>query len=1177
MKRVLIALAVFCLVVVGALAAVPLFVSTQWVRETVVSQLSRATGLAITIDGPVGLRAFPTIGLSAGSVRVRAPDGADVMSLTTLRTDLALIPLLSGSVRINEILLSGLHVALIRKEDGSITLPGLPTPTGSTETVDTGGSDSDGLADLVAILERLSVDRFDIRDGVVVVEDAGSGLRETIDKVAFRLRLPGLDENASAEGSLSYRGKPVSFSAKIGTPRTLTSTAPTLLDISVDEGPVTGAITGTVILADLMSFDGKIALASKDLAGAIEWATGSPADVPLGSVAIDARAVMTPIAIALTDLAAQIGDTTITGALSLPTATEVPKIQGRLAADRIDLAEFLPKGSSETAPKSGDTPIDLGPLRSVDADLTLTLGALETDDLTLENLSARVLLDKGVLQVEVPKVGIGGGAIALTARARDDAGTASVDGHVTIGELPLATLLAFAPVPYDASGTLVADVAFKAGGTTTETLIAGATAEGTLGLRNGTISGLPLAEAVPDDRTAGTLDAIGLDARFAGTDGPVTLSGGFTWRGERFAIEGRTGAPGVLLSGAPTDLSVRLSSSRVSTSYAGTVTTTGAASGRVGLATPSLRGLLAWLNRPIGAGGGLEATSVEGVLAATASSVSLSEAALSLDESTARGNVSVALSGKRPVVKADLAFDRLDLTPYLSGGSGDAPAAASGDAGWSREPLDLSGLRAADASLSLTAQTITVDAFKTGAATLGVTLDDGTLDALLSRFELYSGSGTGRVTLTDSRGATTKATFSLDGVDVHQLLKDAAGFGALAGAGQIALDLTGAGKSTYALVRSLDGSASFAIHNGAILGINIPRMVRSLSTSILNGWQSDPAEKTDFTAFGSSFQISDGVASTSDLSLIGPLVRLSGEGSADLADKTLNFRVDPRVVASLQGQGSESDMKGLGVPIMITGSWSGPKIYPDIKGILQNPQAALEQLKSISGQFGDLASLDQLGGTGAIVGKLASGDTKGAIGSLIDQQLGQLGGGQATSGGDLKSALASMVQQQVSGTGATAGTGGGSSGAAKDLIGSAIGQLAGGLAGAAPKAEPVPTTPVPAAEAPAPTATLPAPTPPVTPDTTQVVTQAIGGLVGQPQSPGGQQAQQVVGGLVGGLLGQAAQQNPDAGSAVAVLGGLLGGGRQPQPAPQAVPQAAAPQPVAITATTTVTPRPNPRR
>ncbi|WP_018700591.1 AsmA family protein [Amorphus coralli] len=1182
MKRVLIALAGFCVLVVAALMALPLFVSTQWVRQTVVDQISQATGLAISIDGPVGLRAFPTVALSADAVRVRAPDGADVMSLETLRADLALIPLLSGYVTVNEIVLDGLNVALVRLEDGSITLPGLAGRTAATDAPANGGEETDPLA----MLERLSVGRFSVQNGLVVLEDVASGVRETASDVALEIRLPGVDQPAHAEGSLVFRGRALAVQADIETPQTLARTAPTAVSLEIADGPVTGSIVGTAILADSVSFDGTLSLASANLSDAVAWASGSAPGVAIGEMSLEATAVMNPLALALTDIAGSINGTAFTGEITLPTATEVPQVRGRIAADRIDVARFLPE-QAETEAQSGqadDGAVDLSALSSVDADLTLTVRELVAPEITLSGLTARALLQNGVLQLDVPQVGFGGGSVAFSARAFDENGTAVAAGTATVADMPLATLLAFAPAPYEASGQVFADVGFNTRGTTTDALLLNAYAEGSLGLRGGRISGLPLAEAVPGDASAGTLDQVSVNARFAGADQPVSLDGGFVWRGERFSLSGTSGPPGVLLSGAPSALKASLQSPRVATSYDGTISLSGAANGRVGLSTPSLRDLMAWLERPLGEGNGLQTVSIEGTFSATQTGVAVSDTVFAVDRSTGRGSGSVALDGAKPVIQADLAFDTLDLTPYLSGGTTDAQPAAGGSSGWSREPLDLSVLDMLDATLSMTTGSIVIDTLKTGTAILGVTLRGGNLDARLSRFDLYSGTGTGQVVLANDNGATTKADFTMEGVDVHRLFKDAAGFGALAGTGHVALSVAGAGDSVYALVDSLDGTASLQIADGAIMGINIPRMLRSLTSSILSGWQSDPGQKTDFTAFGATFQITDGVAATDDLSLIGPLVRMTGTGNADLAEKTLSFRVDPRLVANLEGQGSEAETTGLGVPIVIEGAWSGPRIYPDIQGILQDPQAALQQLQSL-GNLGDIANIDGLGNAAGVVGQLASGDTQGAIGSLIDQQLGQISGGDGSgSGNSLQQALASAAQQQLGGA-----TGGTSGGTANDVLGTAIGGLVGGLAGGQNQSapDPVQTQPVAPAEAPAPSETLPAPAPAPVPDTAQVVSGVIGGLLGQQPAASApaqatQQAQpqqqaptteQAIGGLVGGLLGQAAGQSAQSGNAAALLGQAFGGRQQQQ---QAAP-AAAPQQPAPVVTIDVIPKPNPRR
>jgi AsmA protein len=66
-----------------------------------------------------------------------------------------------------------------------------------------------------------------------------------------------------------------------------------------------------------------------------------------------------------------------------------------------------------------------------------------------------------------------------------------------------------------------------------------------------------------------------------------------------------------------------------------------------------------------------------------------------------------------------------------------------------------------------------------------------------------------------------------------------------------------------------------------------------------------------------------------------PLVRVLAAGDADLVDETLDFRVEPKFVGTLKGQGDTVQRSGLMVPVLVTGTFSSPKFRPDLKGMLK--------------------------------------------------------------------------------------------------------------------------------------------------------------------------------------------------------------------------------------------------
>ena len=58
-------------------------------------------------------------------------------------------------------------------------------------------------------------------------------------------------------------------------------------------------------------------------------------------------------------------------------------------------------------------------------------------------------------------------------------------------------------------------------------------------------------------------------------------------------------------------------------------------------------------------------------------------------------------------------------------------------------------------------------------------------------------------------------------------------------------------------------------------------------------------------------------------------------GKADLVKETLDFRVEPKFVGTLKGQGDTKQRAGITIPVLITGSFSSPEFRPDLKGLFQ--------------------------------------------------------------------------------------------------------------------------------------------------------------------------------------------------------------------------------------------------
>ena len=179
---------------------------------------------------------------------------------------------------------------------------------------------------------------------------------------------------------------------------------------------------------------------------------------------------------------------------------------------------------------------------------------------------------------------------------------------------------------------------------------------------------------------------------------------------------------------------------------------------------------------------------------------------------------------------------------------------------------------------------------------------------------------------------------------------------------------------------NLDGTVFAVFRDGAIRGLNVAQMIRSLTSGTLSGWQENKQQATDLTQLSASFRIELGKATTSDINLVGPLVRVTGGGTVDLGEKSLALRVEPKLVMTTEGQGRATDPVGLGIPVAIDGPWDEPRIYPDIAGILDNPDAAYARLKEMGkGLFGPNGALGGLG-SNLPNGNPPNGNVTGRIG-----------------------------------------------------------------------------------------------------------------------------------------------------------------------------------------------------
>lgn len=419
-----------------------------------------------------------------------------------------------------------------------------------------------------------------------------------------------------------------------------------------------------------------------------------------------------------------------------------------------------------------------------------------------------------------------------------------------------------------------------------------------------------------------------------------------------------------------------------------------------------------------------------------------------LDDGAFNGWASVDLASK-PLVKLDLDFQRLALakSPNNTGSAGQP---------WSNATVDLNGLNYVDVQARISAAELNIGDGHFAPAAIEATLASGVLKAQVSNLGAYGGSANGDVTI-DASAANPTFTLRADltGVRALPLLKGLADFDKLDGKLQTKISVRSSGTSQRAIMANMSGTTFAVFQDGAIKGLNVAQMIRSLTASTLSGWQESSEQATDLSQLSASFKIDKGQAQTTDLNLVGPLVKMTGVGTIDLGTKQIGFRVEPKLVMTTEGQGRAAEPVGLGIPVMIEGPWGAPRIYPEMQGMLDNPEAAYAKLKEMGkGLFGANGAGLNSAGIGAALGGLLGGQPG----------TGQSGKPNDPLGGQLGETIGNLLQQGLSGLGQGTGqgaTGQAGTGAARPTQGRSI--LSPNASTPAAPAEPAtPATPAPA-------------------------------------------------------------------------------------------------------------------
>jgi AsmA protein len=323
-----------------------------------------------------------------------------------------------------------------------------------------------------------------------------------------------------------------------------------------------------------------------------------------------------------------------------------------------------------------------------------------------------------------------------------------------------------------------------------------------------------------------------------------------------------------------------------------------------------------------------------------ANAITLSDLKLVIDNTTFTGKLSVPRSADG-TFELDLAGDRIDLARYM------APAgeeAAGGESSGETVEIPVELIRALNARGNLGIASASLGNILFEKVTLGVNSANGKLRMHPIAADFFDGGYRGDVRI-DASGEVPSISVNENIVDVSlkPMMKAMYDVENVTGTVNGTFRLGGSGADMDAIRRDLDGNLSIELLDGAWEGTDVWYELRK-ARALVRGEAAPAAPATPRTQFSSmkaSGKVTDGVMRNDDFFAELPFMQVSGKGSVNFVEATVDYTVTGRFLEKPEfmtdvGKDELDDFTKAVIPLRVTGPLADPTIQPDVEEMLKD-------------------------------------------------------------------------------------------------------------------------------------------------------------------------------------------------------------------------------------------------
>lgn len=574
MKKIIYILLGLALAAVVAIAALVSLVDPNQFKPQLAEQVRKSTGRELVMEGDIGWRFWPSLGLSLEKVQLRNPVGfaePDLLRFAQGDASVALLPLLSHRLEIGKVTLSGAHLFIQTRADGSSNLSGLV----KTATADKGdGAQSpagDGQPAAPAASEeqpwQISLQGVALVEASALVRDDRSGAVSRLDRLDLDLGqltpgewvpvtlaakgaqgdlgfdLKGEAQLKPAQEAMKSELKDLSLSGSLSQPSqrldaftlkadrlALGQWSSLTLNLSgaqgaADKPTLAGTLEGTL----KARLDEKRQLLEVSDAVLAAKLSGDALPRPQMNLKLAgfARAELDKQSVTLSNLVMGADDALLSGNGTVHLGA-VPKVEFDLKGEKLDLDGWLGQAAPAKTPAAPAAPAkgegkgtapaakalstmepDLAALKTVDLAGRLQLGSLRVKGLDLGAVDLQLALAGGQLTLKQFSAGVAGGQVTASGVLDARQQPARYQVHKRIQGVDIRPLLQTLAQNDRLEGKGDLEVQVQGTGLSEQALRSQMQGKASLKLRDGALHGINLAEMIREARA--TLTGKGAD------------------------------------------------------------------------------------------------------------------------------------------------------------------------------------------------------------------------------------------------------------------------------------------------------------------------------------------------------------------------------------------------------------------------------------------------------------------------------------------------------------------------------------------------------------------------------------------------------------------------------------------------------------------------------------------